>query len=59
MSDRVEKAAEWVYRGVWKVLSDWFRVPERPPTLPVAEGEVDFEPGCTCSFIKPLIDRVV
>ena len=36
---RVERAAEWVYRGVWKILSDWFRVPEHPPTLPVREGE--------------------
>ncbi len=35
----VEKAAEWMYRGIWKLLSDWFRVPEHPPTLPVpAEG---------------------
>ena len=36
----VEKAAEWLYRGIWKMLSDWFRVPEHPPTLPVREGEI-------------------
>lgn len=34
-----ERAADWIYRGIWKVLSDWFRVPEHPPTLPVGEGE--------------------
>jgi membrane protein YdbS with pleckstrin-like domain len=47
MSDRVEKAAEWIYRGLWKVLVDWFRVPERPPTLPAAEGEflLSFHPS--------------
>jgi membrane protein YdbS with pleckstrin-like domain len=39
VSDRTERAAEWVYRGLWKVLSDGFRVPDRPPTLPVAEGD--------------------
>jgi membrane protein YdbS with pleckstrin-like domain len=42
-----EKAAEWVYRGIWSVLSGWFRVPEHPPTLPAAEGErlVSFHPS--------------
>ena len=39
MSARTERAAEWVYRGVWQVLSNWFRVPAHPPTLPVAQGE--------------------
>ena len=39
MSESVDKAAAWMYRGIWKVLSDWFRVPEHPPTLEVAEGE--------------------
>lgn len=36
---RPEKAAEGMYRGVWRFLTDWFRVPESPPTLPVAEGD--------------------
>ena len=47
MSGRSEKAAAWVYRGIWKVLSDWFRVPEHPPTLPVADGEfiLSFHPS--------------
>jgi membrane protein YdbS with pleckstrin-like domain len=39
VSDRTERAAEWVYRGLWKVLSDGFRVPEHPPTLPTREGD--------------------
>lgn len=45
--EAVEKAAEWMYRGIWKVLSDWFRVPEFPPTLPVGEGEflMSFHPS--------------
>lgn len=28
----------WVYRGVWGVLTRWFRVPERPPELPAVGG---------------------
>lgn len=35
---RTERAAEWVYSGTWRVLSDWFRVPKTPPTLPVSGG---------------------
>jgi membrane protein YdbS with pleckstrin-like domain len=47
VSERTEKAAEWVYRGVWRVLSNWFRVPEHPPTLPAAAGEfrLSFHPS--------------
>ena len=42
-----EKAAAWVYGGVWSVLSGWFRVPEHPPTLPVTQGErlISFHPS--------------
>lgn len=36
---RVEAASAWVYRGVWRVLVDWFRVPHEPPTLPAFAGE--------------------
>jgi membrane protein YdbS with pleckstrin-like domain len=36
---QTERAAEWVYTGVWRVLSDWFRVPQTPPTLPTPPGE--------------------
>jgi len=38
-----ERAAAWVYRGVWTVLSGWLRVPQHPPSLP---GEVErFHPS--------------
>ncbi|MFO0904358.1 MAG: PH domain-containing protein [Pirellulales bacterium] len=30
----VPEAAQWMYQGVWRVLSDWFRVPRQPPALP-------------------------
>lgn len=33
-----DKAAEWIYTGVWGALARWFRVPREPPTLPVAPG---------------------
>ena len=33
-----ERAARWMYRGIWSVLVRWFRVPEHPPTLPVPPG---------------------
>jgi membrane protein YdbS with pleckstrin-like domain len=36
---RLEKTSEWVYRGLWGVLTNWFRVPPEPPALPVAPGE--------------------
>lgn len=35
MTSSVERSAEWLYRGVWRMLVDCFRVPDRPPTLPV------------------------
>ena len=40
MSERVERAAEWVYGGVWRVLADGFRVPRTPPGLPADPGTV-------------------
>jgi membrane protein YdbS with pleckstrin-like domain len=36
----VDRAAEWVYRGVWGVLAGLFRVPPGAPTLPSRPGEV-------------------
>jgi uncharacterized membrane protein YdbT with pleckstrin-like domain len=39
VSDSPEKAAEWLYRGVWRILVRWFAVPEHPPDLPAREGE--------------------
>lgn len=38
MTERVERAAAWVYRGVWGVVAGWFRVPTDRPSLPVAPG---------------------
>jgi membrane protein YdbS with pleckstrin-like domain len=39
VSRGIERAATWMYRGVWGVLTRWFRVPEHPPDLPVMPGE--------------------
>jgi len=39
MSRNVERAASWMYRGVWGVLTRWFRVPQHSPTLPTLPGE--------------------
>ena len=39
MNGRVEHLTRWVYGGVWGVLTRWFRVPDRPPTLPTRPGE--------------------
>ncbi len=40
MTDAVERSAEWIYRGVWLVLVECFKVPKKPPTMPV--GPDDF-----------------
>jgi membrane protein YdbS with pleckstrin-like domain len=39
MTSNIDHAAAWMYRGVWGVLTRWFRVPQHPPTLPVLAGE--------------------
>src|SRR5262245_29560778 len=39
MSRRVEEATAWVYRGIWGVLTRWFRVPSEPPSLPGGSNE--------------------
>jgi membrane protein YdbS with pleckstrin-like domain len=39
MNGRVEEVSKWFYRGLWGALSRWFRVPDRPPTLPARAGE--------------------
>jgi len=40
MTNTGEKAAVWVYRGIWGVLSDMMNVPEEPPNVPPGSGEV-------------------
>lgn len=35
MTGRVERSAEWIYQGIWLVLTDCFRVPKQPPSMPV------------------------
>ncbi len=39
MSERIDRAAEKVYRGLWDLLAGWFYVPRSPPTLPAGPGE--------------------
>jgi membrane protein YdbS with pleckstrin-like domain len=38
VSEHVDAAAAWIYRGVWASVVSLFRVPPHPPTLP-ARGE--------------------
>lgn len=47
MSGAGDKAATWVYKGVWGALVRWMRVPGEPPTLPVRNGDelVQFQPA--------------
>lgn len=39
VSEHVDRASRWIYGGVWAILVRWFRVPDAPPSLPVAPGE--------------------
>ena len=39
MSRRLEETTAWIYRGIWGVLTQWFRVPADPPSLPAGPGE--------------------
>jgi membrane protein YdbS with pleckstrin-like domain len=36
---RENEPAQRVYRGVWAVLAEWFKVPRKPPTLLALGGE--------------------
>lgn len=38
MSDSPQHAAEWLYHGIWRILTDWFVVPRHPPDLPARPG---------------------
>ena len=46
LPQQLQRAGRAIYRGVWIVLVDLFRVPDRPPSLPVAHGE-------TCETFQP------
>jgi len=37
--DRGRGTSAWVYRGIWSGLTDWFKVPAEPPSLPALDGE--------------------
>lgn len=39
MSGAKDRAAAWVYEGLWGVLAAWFKVPREAPRLPVQGGE--------------------
>ena len=54
MSGQTERAASWIYTGIWAVLVRWFLVPHDPPTLPVGPGDkvVSFQPAP--AFLKYL-----
>jgi len=39
MSGQTERAAQWMYRGLWSILVSWFCVPKGPPSLPVRDGD--------------------
>ena len=39
MSESVTKAASWMYEGIWSGLTQFFRVPRKPPSIPAGRGE--------------------
>lgn len=39
MKEHTERAASWLYSGIWAVLVGLFRVPAEAPSLPVASGQ--------------------
>lgn len=38
-ASRVDRAAAWIYRGLWGVIVAWLRVPPLPDDLPTRAGE--------------------
>jgi len=38
VSEHVDAAAAWIYRGVWASVVGFFKVPAHPPTLPAHGG---------------------
>ncbi|MCE9620505.1 MAG: PH domain-containing protein [Planctomycetes bacterium] len=47
MTGQADKAAQWMYQGIWGVLVELFKVPREPPALPVSTGHRHdtFQPG--------------
>jgi membrane protein YdbS with pleckstrin-like domain len=39
MNGQVDRAARWMYQGIWSTLVTWFCVPHGPPSLPVRDGD--------------------
>lgn len=35
MSGHADRAAAWLYHGLWGILTSWFKVPAEPPALPL------------------------
>jgi uncharacterized membrane protein YdbT with pleckstrin-like domain len=35
----VHEATQWCYKGIWGILSSYFKLPKEPPNLPSLEGE--------------------
>ena len=50
----VERAAEWVYRGVWWWIANLFKVPQRPPELPSLSGDTPRSFHPSRSFLRYL-----
>jgi membrane protein YdbS with pleckstrin-like domain len=54
VSRPVERATEWLYRGLWAVLVEGFRVPSTPPTLPPRPGQELEQFGPAPGFVSYL-----
>jgi membrane protein YdbS with pleckstrin-like domain len=54
VSNRSDRAAAWIYRGIWARLVAWFKVPGEPPSLPGTDAQdvAQFRPAP--SFLKYL-----
>ena len=37
MNDYVHLTCRWCYHGIWRILTEWFCVPQQPPTLPASD----------------------
>lgn len=47
-----EQAAAWIYRGIWKIIVNWFHIPEEPPQLPGDREVAAFKPAA--AYLKYL-----